>query len=286
MASSHCVAWLLIAYIALHDFAEIQGHAEIQNRTRRSVGGFEASITEYPFMASIRYAGKAICGGSIISTNAILTAAHCMKDKDFLDLLYVKVGDSDINFRGSWHQVAKVLKHEEYQEIDGEQRMMNDIALLKLKEPIKIDNRTTRTIQLLEESDNARNYRSGTLIGWGRYPTIVNKTVPNPNGKGTIVQKQRTTRPSANLRSVDLNIASDQICSELAPLDDLDIQFCTHTFGRQGCKGDSGSPLVVNGKQGGIGSWILRDCSVDSNTTYFTDVAKFTKWIDEKMKIL
>ncbi|KAJ8675713.1 hypothetical protein QAD02_011499 [Eretmocerus hayati] len=243
------------------------GHAEIQNRTRRSAGGFEASITEYPFMASIRYAGEAICGGSIIYPDVILTAAHCMRDIYFLDLLYVKVGDSDINFRGSWHQVAKVLKHEKYQELNKKKRMMNDIALLKLKEPIKIDNRTTRTIQLLKGSDNARNYESGTLPGWGYCPTIVNKTVPNPN---------------------------DQTCSELAPQDNLDIQFCTHTLGRLPCKGDSGSPLVVNGKQGGIESWGIEDCSadantyhfIDANTDYFTDVAKFTKWIDEKMKIL
>ncbi|KAJ8675715.1 hypothetical protein QAD02_011501 [Eretmocerus hayati] len=259
MASSHCVAWLLIAYIALHDFAEIQGYADIQKRARRSVGGSKASITTYPFMASIRYAGRFICGSSIISPNVILTAAHCVPEDYSLDLFYVKVGDSDINFRGSWHQVAKVLKHEKYQEPNKEKRMMNDIALLKLKEPIKINNRTTGTIQLLKGSDNARKYKSGTLPGWGIYPTIVNKTVPNPD---------------------------DQTCSELAPRDNLDIQFCTHTFGQLACSGDSGSPLVVNGKQGEIASWNFGVCSVDANTVYFTDVAKFTKWIDDKMKIL
>ncbi|KAJ8675719.1 hypothetical protein QAD02_011505 [Eretmocerus hayati] len=286
MTSSNLISWLLIAYIALYDFAEIQGYADIQKRARRSVGGSKALITTYPFMASIRYAGELICGGSIISPNVILTAAHCVPEDYSLDLFYVKVGDSDINFRGSWHQVAKVLKHEKYQELNKEKRMMNDIALLKLKEPIKINNRTTGTIQLLKGSDNARKYKSGTLPGWGFYPTIVNKTVPNPNGNGTIVQKEKSARLSANLRSVNLNIASDQTCSELAPRDNLDIQFCTHTFGQLPCSGDFGSPLVVNGKQGGIASWNVGDCSADANTAYFTDVAKFTKWIDEKMKTL
>ncbi|KAJ8675711.1 hypothetical protein QAD02_011497 [Eretmocerus hayati] len=286
MTSSNLIAWLLMAYIALYDFAEIQGHAEIQNRTRRSWNDLEASMPAYPFMASIRYAGELICGGSIISPNAILTAAHCMKDKDFLDLLYVKVGNSDINFRGSWHQVAEIIEHEKYQELNGVQRMMNDIALLKLKEPIKIDNRTTRMIQLLEESDDARNYRSGTLIGWSLYPTIINLTVPNPNGNGTIAEKRVIERLPANLRPVPLEIASDEACSELAPQDNLDIQFCAYTRRRVPCNGDSGSPLVVNGRQGGIASWIFGDCSVDSNTVYFTNVAKFTKWIDEKMQTL
>ncbi|KAJ8675709.1 hypothetical protein QAD02_011495 [Eretmocerus hayati] len=286
MPSSNLIAWLLMAYIALYDFAVIQGYIEIPNGIRRIADGLEASITEYPFMASIRYAGELICGGSIISPNAILTAAHCMKDKDFLDLLYVKVGDSDINFRGSFHQVAEVLKHEKYQELTGAQRMMNDIALLKLKEPIKIDNRTTRMIQLLEESDNARNYRSGTLIGWSFYPTIVNETVPNLNGDGTIVQEKRIFRSPANLRYVYLEIASDQECSELAPQDNLDIQFCAYNPGLLPCTDVSGSPLVVNGKQRGLLSWVFGNCSVPSNTAYFTDVAKYTKWIDEKMQTL
>ncbi|KAJ8675705.1 hypothetical protein QAD02_011491 [Eretmocerus hayati] len=265
---------------------EFLGYADSQKRARRSVGGSEVSITAYPFMASIRYAGDAICGGSIISPNVILTAAHCIREDYFLDLLSVKVGDSDINFGGSWHRVARVLKHEESQKLSKERRIMTDIALLKLEEPINIDNKTTRTIQLLKGSDNARNYKSGILIGWGLYPMILNKTVPDPNGNGTIIQKQKITRPPANFRSVHLDIASDQTCYELAPGENLDSLFCTHTLGRLPCRGDSGSPLVVNGKQGGLLSWTFGDCSADANTAYFTDVARLSKWIDEKIKIV
>lgn len=43
------------------------------------IGGNEvATIEDYPYMASLQYVyGGHFCGGSIISKNYIMTAAHC-----------------------------------------------------------------------------------------------------------------------------------------------------------------------------------------------------------------
>lgn len=43
----------------------------------RIVGGEETNIKLYPHQVSLQYFGSHICGGSIISTKYVVTAAHC-----------------------------------------------------------------------------------------------------------------------------------------------------------------------------------------------------------------
>ena len=49
------------------------------NRASRIVGGQETEIHEYPWQVGIEWShgSHIFCGGSIISTEWILTAAHC-----------------------------------------------------------------------------------------------------------------------------------------------------------------------------------------------------------------
>lgn len=50
------------------------------------VGGMKAKLMEFPHMAAIGFGDKPdvkyICGASLISTQHILTAAHCSKSQD------------------------------------------------------------------------------------------------------------------------------------------------------------------------------------------------------------
>lgn len=41
------------------------------------IGGYETKIENIPWQASLQYSSKHICGGAIISSQWILTAAHC-----------------------------------------------------------------------------------------------------------------------------------------------------------------------------------------------------------------
>lgn len=52
----------------------------------------EAPVNAFPWMASLQYKGQHFCGGSVITTRYVVTAAHCMEFgdlKDFLDELTV-----------------------------------------------------------------------------------------------------------------------------------------------------------------------------------------------------
>lgn len=44
----------------------------------RIVGGVDATLGQFPHQISLRQSGSHICGGSIISRDVILTAAHCV----------------------------------------------------------------------------------------------------------------------------------------------------------------------------------------------------------------
>lgn len=41
------------------------------------IGGVDADIKDIPYQVSMQYRGAHVCGGSIISLDRVLTAAHC-----------------------------------------------------------------------------------------------------------------------------------------------------------------------------------------------------------------
>jgi secreted trypsin-like serine protease len=46
------------------------------------VGGHNASISQYPWQAAVFVDGEQLCGGSLLTSRIVLTAAHCVFDTD------------------------------------------------------------------------------------------------------------------------------------------------------------------------------------------------------------
>ena len=99
----------------------------------RIVGGFNASLGEFPHQVSLRewQSQQHMCGGSIISDNFILTAAHCTMDRSPSEIFAV-VGTVLLNSGGTKYELSEIIIHPEF-DID---RLHSDLSLVKTSESI------------------------------------------------------------------------------------------------------------------------------------------------------
>ena len=77
------------------------------NAQNRIVGGQDASINDYPWQVALSMG----CGGSIISDQWVLTAAHCV-DATFAGAITVTVGSSEYySSGGDLYGVSEIIIH-------------------------------------------------------------------------------------------------------------------------------------------------------------------------------
>merc|ERR550539_836359 len=100
----------------------------------RIVGGEDAYYGEFPHQIALLRGGPSgslMCGGSIVSSNMVVTAAHCC-DGQSASRLGVAVGSHKLHSMDSDQeniQVSRVILHEDYDSFN----ILNDICLLELE---------------------------------------------------------------------------------------------------------------------------------------------------------
>ncbi len=238
----------------------------MQERQAKITGGSDALISDFPWQVYY-ISGNTRCGGTIISENWILTAAHCATINTGnvvpISQMSVKVGANNptSSLEGKKYNVSKVIVHEGY----NSQSLENDIALLKLTEPINFTNAVP--IKLISKDDSISGAADpgvmSWLTGWGL-------TNVNPNTYPTRLQK------------VQLPIISNAQAETVWPsIPKSDIMAGYLNGNKDACMGDSGGPLVVpvlgEYKLAGIVSWGSTKCD-----TYgaYTRVSSFQNWIE------
>ncbi|PVD36148.1 hypothetical protein C0Q70_03121 [Pomacea canaliculata] len=227
----------------------------------RILGGQQASSGEYPWQVSLLYNGQHLCGGTIIDSQWILTAAHCFDDT-YADYWEVAVGTIDIQYLSSTHvhSVSKIYVHGSY--VAGQNPY--DIALMKLTTPLALTGRDVRSACLPEAGEKFDGMVC-TVTGWG-----------STHEDGDAVRF---------LREVDVPILSNSLCSYyLGPDSIVDHNICAGYTqgGKDSCQGDSGGPLVCkrNGvwKLAGVVSWGY-GCGKTYSPGVYTRVTSFLNWI-------
>lgn len=130
----------------------------------RIFGGNFAKENQFPHHAALFYFEMYQCGGSIISTKFILTAAHCLRYGDFG--LQVQVGTISREFgSGQLHTVEKTFAHKDF-DTNLFNREVHDIALIMLRQSLKLS-ASVQPIELASESIPVGS--QVTIIGFGRY---------------------------------------------------------------------------------------------------------------------
>ncbi|HVT76590.1 MAG TPA: serine protease [Acidimicrobiales bacterium] len=186
------------------------------------VGGSTTPGGAYTFMASVQSGGAHFCGGSVIASQWVLTAAHCMTGQTTSGLT-VRVGSNDNTAGGVVIPVDAFHVDPAY---DGNY----DVALLHLASAVPL---TVGKITLAPLGDDTHE-ADGTLVtvaGWGDW---------NPVTMGLLALPQ--------MRDVQLKVVSDANCG-LSGVE-ADTQVCAAALLKDSCQGDSGGPLFWKGPLG------------------------------------
>ena len=183
--------------------------------SRAIVGGSTAG--SYPFMASVQSGGSHFCGGSVIASTWVLTAAHCVPDGSATGLT-VRVGSNNNTSGGVVIPVVEVKVHPRYS--NG----YFDAALLHLGGAAPVAPITLATAA----NDNLEaDGTPVTVAGWGDI---------NPVTMGLLA-------PST-MQEAALSVTSDANCGEGAEGSDAALTtVCAEALLKDSCQGDSGGPL-------------------------------------------
>lgn len=134
--------------------------------TNRIIGGTEAEQGQFPHQVSVRSAlnERHFCGGSIISEQFILTAAHCTQERFAKpENIFVVVGALNITNDGTRMNITKIYNNPSF----DLKHVLNDIAILKTAEQI-LFSYFVKPISLPTQSLPSYGHVEATVSGWGR----------------------------------------------------------------------------------------------------------------------
>ncbi|XP_034031010.1 trypsin-1 [Thalassophryne amazonica] len=219
------------------------------------VGGYECRKNSVPYQVSLN-AGYHFCGGSLISSTWVVSAAHCYKSR-----IQVRLGEHNIAVNEGTEQFinsGKIIKHPKYNSYNVD----NDIMLIKLSTPARL-NSYVSTIPVASTCASA-----GTrclISGWGNMSSSGNN-YPD------------------NLRCLDAPILTDSSCRNCYPGQITSNMICAGFLegGKDSCQGDSGGPMVCSGVLQGVVSWGY-GCAMKNKPGVYTKVCNYKSWIQSVM---
>ncbi|MFH1052055.1 MAG: trypsin-like serine protease [bacterium] len=249
------------------------------------VYGDNADIKDYPWQVALFTVDTSnnieyqICGGSIIDTYWILTAAHCVVGETYrtrkIAVEITSLSDAQL---GQILDISDIIIHPDY----NDSTLQNDIALLRLSYPVDTSKLGASVIRILAPDEELNGLIDpgtvGTITGWG------------------VIQDDMWDQPDT-LQVAEVSIISisqaNEWLDETEPLGIRVSEGMLPTGKEQGgpdaCRGDSGGPLAVKDSTGnwvlaGITSWGYH-CAAPKNPNVYTRVPYYYNFIMDNTKI-
>ncbi|CAK6964250.1 serine protease 33 [Scomber scombrus] len=236
----------------------------------RIVGGMDATDGAWPWQVDIHNEAVHICGGSIITRNWVLSAAHCFPNPSDVGSYIIYAGryqQNGYNPHESIHRVSQVVIPYGY----VEPHSGKDLVLVRLSSPVTWSDYVS-PICLPASGTLFPGGMQCYVTGWGN----IRVDVPLP-GSGT-------------LQEVQVPIISQSSCQEMYRTEQVDILYdmiCAglQEGGKDSCQGDSGGPLVcqmVNGTwvQVGVVSFGL-ECAKENQPGVYTRLTSYSSFISD-----
>ncbi|TNN03745.1 hypothetical protein fugu_000774 [Takifugu bimaculatus] len=257
-------------FILFPDFNGLEdNHCRIFGGTKSFHGAhpWQVSVQVRPKCTSIPYGHT--CGGVLLSSCWVLTAAHCIETNEEFQVV---LGGVNINKQEDMDQTIPVIRtivHENYR--DAGVAVYNDIALMELKVTdapyCAKETRYVRAVCLPDQMFPAG--KECVISGWGATETKAYSS-QLLNARVFLISEDRCKAP---------HVYGDVLDSSM---------FCAGTLqgGVDSCQGDSGGPLVCE-KNGthyitGVVSW-GDGCGQRNKPGVYANVHNFNSWIRNKM---
>ncbi|XP_048483480.1 chymotrypsin-2 [Plutella xylostella] len=224
-------------------------------RSTRIHGGVTAPEGSAPYLLALVIGvniGQMVCGGSIISSRGVLTAAHCIDVfKTIHGLTSSLRGVAGSNQWASTENNIRFKSHINHPDWDRN-LIKNDIGVLITESHI-VETHLIRFIAL--SSEYIPGGVTTSLAGWGnvngtREEDGVMTLNPTPHN----LQQLFPTTLDPRECSKQMKAAAHKL-GWVVPHVDPAVEICTlHSVGHGACNGDSGSPLVASQLQLGVAS--------------------------------
>merc|ERR1712027_242517 len=194
----------------------------VKNSGNRIVGGVETEANEYPWQVALvsSSGSRPFCGGTLISNQHVLTAAHCTAGSTASNIAVLvgehRIDDNLYNRIG----LSAITDHPNY----NDRSLNNDYSILTLAEPVTFSDKV-RPACLPSNADEEYIGRTATVSGWGTLTSGGNQP--------------------AVLNEVDVTVQSNDQCKQAYGSGITNHMICAADAGKDSCQGDSGGPLVT-----------------------------------------
>lgn len=243
------------------------------------LNGQDADIRDHPYMAQVWTLVLPLCGGAILTQRSVLTvswfnlkltkliifpfqAAHCLIARISQPVaVTIIVGSS---YRrgdgGQRHAALRIILHPNY----DTSRLINDVAIVRTVGRITYGELVQPIALASQEYIEAGE--TGVFTGWG------------------VSTYRFLPRYTELLQKMYIRTISNDVCEEMYSITHrgpyvVEQKLCILSGPRTSvCSGDSGSPVIIDGKVAGVLSWRTMPCG-DGLPDVFIRVSVVREWI-------